>query len=140
MLIHAAAGGVGTYAVQFAKWKGAYVIGTASESNAAFLKELGADEVIDYKKEKLRDIDVVLDTLGGATQQKSIQVLKNGGRLITALKPEFEEEAKSKSITLEGYTAQSYPAQLDQIAGLIDEGKVKPVIAKVLPPAQAAAA
>ena len=100
VLIHAAAGGVGTYAVQFAKWKGAYVIGTASESNIDFLKELGADEVIDYKtekfEEKLQDIDLVLDTLGGETQQKSLQVLKNGGRLITTLKLEFTEGRQSK--------------------------------------------
>lgn len=144
VLIHAAAGGVGTYAIQFAKWKGAYVIGTASESNAGFLKDLGADEVIDYKKEKfeekLQDIDLVLDTQGGETQQKSLQVLKNGGRLITTLKPEFEEEAKAKNIYLQGFTAQSYPEQLEQMADLIDQGKVKPIIAEVLPLAHAAEA
>ena len=137
VLIHAASGGVGTFAIQFAKWKGAYVIGTTSAQNIELVKKLGADEVIDYKKEKFEDklkgIDLVLDAIGGDTQKRSLQVLKNGGRLITTVKPEFGEEAKEKNIHLEGYTAQTYPAQLQQIAELIDAGKVKPVIAKVLP-------
>lgn len=136
VLIHAASGGVGTFAVQFAKWKGAYVIGTASEANISFVKQLGADEVIDYHKEnfedKVSDVDLVFDTIGGDTQKRSIQVLKNGGRLITTLKPEFQAEAKEKHIYLEGYTAQSYPDQLEQIAGLIDQGIIQPVISMVL--------
>ncbi|MEO6328244.1 MAG: NADP-dependent oxidoreductase [Ginsengibacter sp.] len=144
VLIHAAAGGVGTFAVQFAKWIGAYVIGTASEKNIDFLKQLGADEVIDYKKERfeerLKDLDVVLDTLGGDTQKRSLQVLKAGGRLITTLKAENQEEAKAKNISIEAYTAQSYTNQLEQIAHLIDEGKVKPVIARVMPLEEAAEA
>lgn len=136
VLIHAASGGVGTFAIQFAKWKGAYVIGTASSDNLSFIKQVGADEAIDYKNEKFEDrvsdADLVFDTIGGETQERSIQVLKNGGRLITTLKPEFVDEAKEKHITLEGYTAQSYPDQLEQIAGLIDEGIVHPVISMVL--------
>ncbi|WP_412468518.1 NADP-dependent oxidoreductase [Pedobacter sp. KLB.chiD] len=137
VLIHAAAGGVGTYAVQFAKWKGAYVIGTASDSNADFLKRLGADEVIDYKMQDfaavLKDVDLVLDTIGKETQLKSLDVLKEGGRVVTTLMPEFAAEAKAKKVHLIGFTAQSVPAQLSEIAGLIDSGKVKPVIEKVLP-------
>lgn len=136
VLIHAASGGVGTFAVQFAKWKGAYVIGTTSEANISFVKQLGADEVIDYHSEnfedKVSDIDLVFDTIGSETQKRSIQVLKNGGRLITTLKPEFLVEAKEKHIYLEGYTAQSYPEQLEQIADLIDEGIIQPVVAMVL--------
>ncbi|HWD87401.1 MAG TPA: NADP-dependent oxidoreductase [Mucilaginibacter sp.] len=136
VLIHAASGGVGTFAVQFAKWKGAYVIGTASEENLSFIKQLGADEPIDYKNESfddlLSDIDLVFDTIGGDTQKRSVKVLKNGGRLITTLKPEFQAEAKEKHIYLGGYTAQSYPDQLEQIAGLIDEGIIQPVVSMVL--------
>lgn len=143
VLIHAASGGVGTFAVQFAKWKGAYVIGTTSEKNIDFIKQL-ADEVIDYKKEnitdRLKDIDLVFDTVGGDTQKESLQVIKEGGRLITTLKPEFQEEAKERGIHLEGYTAQSNPEDLKQIADLIDAGKVKPVIAEVYPLEDAAAA
>jgi NADPH:quinone reductase-like Zn-dependent oxidoreductase len=97
---------------------------------------LGADEVIDYHKESfedvLNDVDLVFDTIGGDTQRRSIQVLKEHGRLITTLKPEFQAEAKEKHIYLEGYTAQSYPDQLEQIAGLIDEGIIQPVISMVL--------
>jgi len=137
VLIHAAAGGVGTYAVQFAKWKGAYVIGTASSNNIDFLKRLGADEIIDYKMQDfemvLNDIDLVLDTIGGDTQLKSLNILKKGGRVITTLMPEFIAEAKAKQVHLIGYTAQSVPAQLAEIASLIDSGKVKPIIEQVLP-------
>lgn len=137
VLIHAASGGVGTFAVQFAKWKGAYVIGTTSKENIDFVKQLGSDEVIDYKKEKfedkLKDVDLVFDTIGGDTQKRSLKVLKNGGRLITTLKPENQEEAKAKNIHIEGFSTQSRPDQLEQIAQLIDEGKVMPVIAAIMP-------
>ena len=137
VLIHAAAGGVGSYAVQFAKSKGAYVIGTASDQNIDFLKRLGADEVIDYNMEsfemRLNDIDLVLDTIGGDTQLKSIEVLKPGGRLITTLAAEFVTEAKAKNVHLIAYVVQSIPAQLAEIAKMIDAGKVKPIIDQVLP-------
>ena len=137
VLIHAAAGGVGSYAVQFAKSKGAYVIGTASDQNIEFLKRLGADEVIDYNMEsfemRLNDIDLVLDTIGGDTQLKSIEVLKPGGRLITTLAAEFTTEAKAKNVHLIAYVVQSIPAQLAEIAKMIDAGKVKPIIDQVLP-------
>lgn len=137
ILIHGAAGGVGTLAVQLAKWKGAYVIGTASEKNIAFLKELGADEVIDYHKEKfegkLQGIDVVFDTVGGETQIKSLQVLKPGGILVSIVGIKDMEALKAKGIQGVQYMAQSAPENLKQLAGLIDGGKLKPVIAQVLP-------
>lgn len=137
VLIHAASGGVGTFAVQFAKWKGAYVIGTTSDKNIDFVKKLGADEVIDYKNERFEDklsgIDLVFDTIGGDTQKRSVKVLKNGGRLITTVKPEAQQEAESKNIYLQGYSAQSFPEDLREIAWLIDQHTVKPVISKVLP-------
>ena len=136
VLIHAASGGVGTFAVQFAKWKGAYVIGTTSEKNIDLVKQLGADEVIDYKNEqfdeKLKDVDLVFDMVGSDTQKRSIKVLKNGGRLVTTVKPEETREAKDKNIHVQGYMALSKPADLAQIADLIDNGKIKPVIAKIL--------
>jgi len=137
ILIHGAAGGVGTLAVQLAKWKGAYVIGTASEKNIAFLKELGADEVIDYHKEnfeeKLKDIDVVFDTIGGETQIKSLQVLKPGGILVSTVGIKDEAAVKAKGIQGVQYGAQSVPGDLKQLAELADAGKIKPVIAQVLP-------
>lgn len=137
ILIHGASGGVGTFAVQFAKWKGAYVIGTASGNNIAFLKELGADEVIDYKKEnfeeKLKDIDVVFDTRGDDTQIKSIEVLKQGGILVSTVGIKDKEALKPKNIEGVAYMAQSVPNDLKQIGELVDAGKVKAIIAKVLP-------
>ena len=144
ILIHGASGGVGTFAVQLAKWKDAYVIGTASENNIDFLKQLGADEVIDYKKQKfedlLKDIDVVFDVIGGDTQKNSVKVLKEGGILVSTLGIVDKDLLTQKNIHGEAYMAQSIPDQLNQIAKLIDEGKLKPVIAKVMPLEQAAEA
>jgi NADPH:quinone reductase-like Zn-dependent oxidoreductase len=136
VLIHAASGGVGSFAVQFAKWKGAYVIGTGSGENLAFIKQLGADEAIDYKQDrfedKVTDVDLVFDLIGKDTQQRSLQVIKPGGRLITTVAPEFKDEAKEKHIRLEGFTAQSYIEDLEQIGDLIDRGIVSPVVSAVL--------
>lgn len=136
VLIHAASGGVGSFAVQFAKWKGAYVIGTGSTENLSFIKQLGADEAIDYKnekfEEKVSDLDLVFDLIGKDTQQRSIQVLKEGGRLITTVMPEFQQEAKEKKVHLEGFTAQSYPEDLQQIADLVDQGIVTPVVSAIM--------
>lgn len=93
VLIHAAAGGVGTMAVQQARLAGAYVIATASARNIDLVKSLGADEVIDYRTQdftQLRDIDLVLDTLGGETLEKSWSVLRAGGRIATLVEPGIE--------------------------------------------------
>jgi|SRR5450432_325005 NADPH:quinone reductase-like Zn-dependent oxidoreductase len=144
ILIHGAAGGVGTYAVQLAKWRGAYVIGTASGKNASFLKELGASEVIDYKnehfEEKLKDIDVVFDTIGGETQANSIKVLKSGGILVSTVGIRDMDALKPKGLHGEQYMAKSLPDQLKQLAELIDAGKIKPVIAQQLSLKEAAKA
>ena len=144
VLIHGATGGVGTYAVQFAKWKGAQVIGTTSAEHLTFLKDLGADEAIDYKNEKfedkVKDVDLVIDLIGEDTQKRSLQVIKKGGRLITTVQAKYKEEAKEEGIHLENFMAQSDPEDLEQIAALIDEGKVKPIVEKVLPLQKAAEA
>jgi NADPH:quinone reductase-like Zn-dependent oxidoreductase len=144
VLIHGAAGGVGTYAVQLAKWKQAFVIGTASGKNVSFLKDLGANEVIDYKtvrfEEKLKDIDLVFDTIGGDTQTRSLNVLKPGGILVSTVGIRDLEALKAKGIHGEHYMAQSISLQLQQMAELIDSGKIRPVIAEVLPLREAAKA
>lgn len=136
VLIHAASGGVGSFAVQFAKWKGAYVIGTGAEENLSFIKQLGADEAIDYKnqrfEEEVKDIDLVFDLIGKDTQQRSLEVIKAGGRLVTTIKVDFQLEAKEKHIHIEGFTAQSYPEDLEKIARLVDDGFVSPVVSSVL--------
>src|SRR5204863_5798694 len=96
---HGAAGGVGSFAVQFAKWKGARVIGTASGDHLEQVRQLGADEVIDYRKTKFeemaRDVDVVLDTIGGETQERSWRVLKRGGVLVSRVQLPPPEKAAS---------------------------------------------
>ncbi len=144
VLIHGASGGVGTFAVQFAKWKGAYVIGTTSMENIDFVKKLGADKVIDYKNEKfedkLKNIDLVIDLVGGDTQKRSLKVIKKGGKLITTVQVGNREEAKEKNIRIEGFLTQSLPEELEQIKQLIDSGKVKPIIARVMPLKDAAKA
>ncbi|HEX5551973.1 MAG TPA: NADP-dependent oxidoreductase [Chitinophagaceae bacterium] len=136
VLIQAASGGVGTFAVQFAHWKGAFVIGTTSEANIELVGALGADEVIDYQTENfeelLKDVDLVFDTLGGDVQKKSLLVLNNGGKLVTTVKPENQGEAEARDIVVKGYMAQSYPDQLGLLARLLDEGKFKPVISKII--------
>ncbi len=144
ILIQGASGGVGSFAVQFAKWKGAYVIGTASKENAAFLKDLGADEVIDYHHEgfekNLKDVDVVFDTRGGEDQKKIVGSLKPGGILVCTVGISDQKVLDEKGIKGKSFMAQSIPEDLKQIASLIDEGKVKPIISKVLPLDQAAEA
>jgi NADPH:quinone reductase-like Zn-dependent oxidoreductase len=144
VLVHAAAGGVGHFAVQFAKWKGAKVVGTASAGNENFLRELGADEVIDYHTAKLeeavREVDVVLDTIGGDTQQRSWQVLKRGGILVATLGISSPEVARQHGVRGEGILVHPDAAQLAQIAALIDAGKVKPAVTTILPLTEAARA
>jgi NADPH:quinone reductase-like Zn-dependent oxidoreductase len=129
ILIHAASGGVGSFAVQLAKIAGAYVAGTTSEVNIDYVKSLGADEVINYKSDdfstRLKNYDVVLDTIGGETQKRSFKMLKKGGVLVTTVKPEDENLAKEYDIRLETGMVMPNGARLQEIAGLIDERKIK---------------
>lgn len=144
VLIHAAAGGVGTFAVQLAKWKGAHVVGTASERNHAFLRELGADEVIDYTKtnfeEVVRDVDVVLDTLAGQTRDRSWNVLKKDGILVSILGQPSPDDAAQRGVRAAGVFVEPNQAQLGEIAKLVDSRKLRPIIETALPLAQAARA
>jgi NADPH:quinone reductase-like Zn-dependent oxidoreductase len=137
VLIHAAAGGVGTFAVQLAKWKGAYVIGTASERNRQFLRHLGADETIDYNETRfedvVRDVDVVLDSMAGETRDRSWQVLKKGGILVTILGSASAEDAAAHGMRQAGVFVQPNPTQLEELARLVDSGKLRPVIEAILP-------
>jgi NADPH:quinone reductase-like Zn-dependent oxidoreductase len=144
VLIHASAGGVGHFAVQFARWKGARVIGTASAENAAFLQGLGAEAVIDYRHTRFEDevleVDVVFDLIGGETQQRSWQVLKKGGILVATLGISSPEIAAEHGVRGEGIIVHPDTGQLRHIATLIDADEVKPVVTEVLPLAQAARA
>jgi NADPH:quinone reductase-like Zn-dependent oxidoreductase len=137
VLIHAAAGGVGHFAVQFAKQRGAYVIGTASERNLDFVRELGADEVVDYTttpfEDVVHDVDVVLDTIGGDTQQRSWKTLKPGGILVSIVEPPSAELAAQHGVRQAFFGASQNADDLNAIAELIDSGKVKPTVSSVLP-------
>ena len=141
VLIQAAAGGVGSYAVQLAKWRGASVVATASASNAKFLRDLGADEVIDYAtrsfEQTVHGVDAVFDTIGGDTRARSWKVLKPGGILVSIVGPPSEDEAKAHGVRSGHVVLQPIAAQLRELAALIDGGRVKPVVTHVLPLAQA---
>jgi NADPH:quinone reductase-like Zn-dependent oxidoreductase len=136
ILIHAAAGGVGTIAVQLAKWKGARVIGTASAHNHDFLRSLGADELVDYNTayfdEVIRDVDVVLDTMGYETLARSWDVLKPGGFLV-GLVTTPDEEAKRRGVYSAYVFTRPDSKNLSDIAALVDAGHLKPVVGEVLP-------
>ncbi len=136
VLVHAAAGGVGSFAVQFAKLKGAYVIGTASGQNELFVRSLGVDEFVNYTavpfETVVRDVDIVLDTVGWDTQERSYQVLKPGGTLVCIVTPPSPELAAKHDIQVKFFGAQQRGDQLTEFARLIDEGKVKPHVSQVM--------
>ncbi len=161
VLIHAGSGGVGTFAIQLAKHLGATVATTASAANAGLMKQLGADIVIDYKKDDftvvLKDCDVVLDTQGGNTLERSLRVLKTGGKLIGIAgppDPDFAKQmgaslflntvmrflsyrirraAKRREVTYSFLFMRADGDQLGQIATLIDAGAIRPVIDRIFP-------
>jgi NADPH:quinone reductase-like Zn-dependent oxidoreductase len=141
VLIHGAAGGVGSMAVQLAHWVGANVIGTASARNRDFLRGLGADEVIDYTstrfEDMLHDVDIVLDTIGGDTMERSWSVLKKGGLLVSVFSPPPKEQAKAHGVRALFFVVQPNRAELIQIGDLIDAGQVQPVIESVFPLSEA---
>nr|BBH85455.1 NADPH:quinone reductase [Thermosporothrix sp. COM3] len=144
ILIHGAAGGVGSIAVQLAHWAGAHVIATASAKNHAFLRELGADEVIDYRttrfEEQVQAVDLVLDTVGGATVDRSWSVLKKGGRLISVFAPISEEKANEHGVHSAFFVVRPSREELIQLGKLIDEGHIQPIIEQVFPLEEAPAA
>jgi len=141
VLIHAGGGGVGHLAVQLAKWKGAYVFATASTKNQDLLRELGVDKAIDYTQQRFEDvarnIDVVLDTIGGETQERSWSVLKKGGHLVSLVQQPSEEKAKELSVRATMIGGQPSGEQLAQIARIIEAGKLAPVIDRILPLSEA---
>ncbi|HEY1755316.1 MAG TPA: NADP-dependent oxidoreductase [Bryobacteraceae bacterium] len=141
ILIHAAAGGVGAFAVQFAKWKGAWVAGTASSRNQGFLGELGVDQPVNYETSRFEDVvhgvDVVIDALAGETRERSWQTLKPGGVLVTLLGPPPVEEGAAHGVRGAGLLVKPNAAQLNQIAGLVDSGKLKVFVDAVFPLAEA---
>lgn len=141
VLVHAAAGGVGHFAVQFSKWRGARVIGTASGRNKEFVRRLGADNVIDYTarnfEEEVRGVDCVLDTMGGDVLARSLRVLKKGGIVVSTLDEPSAEDLDGYGVRAAHVMARSDSGQLIQIGRLIDAGEVSPVVETVLPLSEA---
>jgi NADPH:quinone reductase-like Zn-dependent oxidoreductase len=141
VLIHAGAGGVGSLAVQLAHWRGLRVFATASARDVAFVHSLGADVVIDYRaerfEEKARDVDMVFDTVGGETQERSLRLLRKGGVLVSVVSRIPPGVAQQHGVRSVYFIVEGNRAELEQIATLVDEGKLKPIIAEVFPLARA---
>lgn len=144
VLIHAGAGGVGTMAVQLAKWKGATVVATASADNHDFLRGLGADRVIDYRNERfdelLQDVDVVLDPVGGDTQLRSLTVLREGGILVSLVGLTPAAQAPTRNVRARAILVAPDAEQLARIAELVDAGQLKPIVSNTLALTEAAEA
>lgn len=140
VLITGASGGVGSLAVQIAKSAGAYVIGTASGHNEDFVKQLGADEFIDYTRhnfaEVIDKVDLVFDTVGGDTYLQAFTALKTGGHLVTAVNFPTEEQLQTYGNHLARVYCKSDPEDLIAISALVDAGHLIPHIATVLPLAE----
>lgn len=140
-LVHGASGGVGSFAAQFAKWKGAEVAATASRPSFDFLQSIGVDQIVDYEHErfekKVRDVDVVLDPLGGEVQARSWAVLKRGGMLINLIGEINEAAAKKAGVRGVEFGMEYDTEDLEEIAKLVERGTIKPHISRVLPFAKA---
>ncbi|MFD5371472.1 NADP-dependent oxidoreductase [Streptomyces sp. NPDC127103] len=143
VLVHAAAGGVGHLAVQIAKARGAYVIGTASAGKHDLVRELGADEVVDYRgtpfEDVVSEVDVVLDGIGGETAERSLKVLRDGGRLITLPGPDDVPAARD-GVRASWVLVEPDHLGLREIAALVERGLLRPVVEAVVPLAEAAKA
>jgi NADPH:quinone reductase-like Zn-dependent oxidoreductase len=138
VLVTGASGGVGSMAVQLAKSAGAYVIGTTSKANIDMVKSLGADEVIDYTegdftKKVSEPVDVVFDTVGKDPIEKSYGIIKKGGMFVTTVGQPDEALAQKCGITAKGFSAQTNGKRYEEIAKLVDEGKLKVVIDREFP-------
>ncbi|MFF5307760.1 NADP-dependent oxidoreductase [Streptomyces massasporeus] len=147
VLIHAAAGGVGHVAAQIAKARGAYVIGTASAGKHEFLRSIGVDETIDYREtdvtEAVKDVDVVLDTIGGDNSLRSLRVLRPGGVLVSILpvgSDDLYEEAERLGVRALRMLVDADRSGMEAIADLIETGKLRATIAGTFPLAEAAEA
>jgi NADPH:quinone reductase-like Zn-dependent oxidoreductase len=144
VLIHGGSGGVGSFAIQIAKARGARVIATASTANQDLLKQLGADVAVDYTKTKFedvaKDVDVVLDPVGKETLARSYGVVKKGGIVMSLVARPDPVELKKHEIRGAGISSHSDAQDLTEIAQLIDAGKIKPMVTQVLPLSQAIAA
>lgn len=140
VLVHAAGGGVGHVAVQIAKARGAYVIGTAGGDKREFVASLGADEVVDYRTtdftEAVRDVDVVLDVVGGGYGERSLGVLRPGGTLVTAVDHTddgLRAQAEARGLRFFGVAVEPDHVGLDALTALVEEGRLRPCVSRTYP-------
>ena len=141
ILIHAGSGGVGHFAIQMAKKWGAYVIATSSAQNRDFIMSLGADEHIDYRAQKfeevLTDLDFVLDGMGGVILEKSLQVVKEGGHIVSLPTHQFPEDLQAKAdqrnITLEFVLVQSNGDDMNTLKTMLETEELKPHVSNTFP-------
>ncbi|WP_020126277.1 NADP-dependent oxidoreductase [Streptomyces sp. 303MFCol5.2] len=145
VLVNGAAGGVGHFALQLAKWKGAHVIAVASGAHESFLRELGVDRFIDYTKhrpeELAHDVDLVLDTVGGPDSKRFLRTLKRGGAQFPVLPGDFDEDETAKlGVTVSSAQVRSNGAQLAELGRLLDAGRVRVAIDSTFALADARAA
>ncbi len=141
ILLHGAAGGVGTYAVQLARWAGAQVVATASARHTDFLRDLGANSVIDYStvrfEDVVHDVDVVFDMVGGETLERSFQVLKTGGIVVSVVSPPPAQPILKNGARFDWFVVEPNGQQLSQIGQLLDSGQIRPIVDRVFPLAEA---
>jgi len=141
VLIHGGSGGVGSFAIQIAKARGAKVIATASTANQEFLKQLGADVAIDYTKQKFedvaKDVDVVLDSVGRDTLARSYGVVKKGGIIVSLVARPKESELEKNGIRGAALNAEPNSEELSEIGKLIDDKKIKVIVSQTFPLSEA---
>ncbi|MGC4087661.1 MAG: NADP-dependent oxidoreductase [Polyangiaceae bacterium] len=144
ILIHGAAGGVGSFAVQLAHWRGANVIATASREHESYVREIGADAVIDHQRDDfanvVKDVDAVLDLVGGDLPRRSLRTLRPGGVLASTLEGLSDEEASAFGVRAVRVATKSSPSQLAAIGSLIDDGVLKVPVSQIFSLEEAAKA
>jgi NADPH:quinone reductase-like Zn-dependent oxidoreductase len=136
VLIHGAAGNVGAYAVQLARRAGLRTIATTGTNDIRFVHDLGAERVVDYRtqrfEEAVRDVDAVIDLVGGETQQRSFQVLRRGGKLVSAVSPPDQQRAQSHGVDAAFFLVNVTSQHLAEIAALVDGGQLRTRVGSVL--------
>ena len=140
VLVHGGAGGVGVYAVQLAVVFGGHVTATGSARDAGFVRDLGADGYLAPEAGRFEDalsgVDVVIDTVGGAMTERSYAVMRPGGRLVTLGSPPAEERARSRGVHAMFFVVAPDPRELAQLADLVDQGRLRPVVSQTFPLSQ----
>lgn len=144
ILVQGGAGGVGIFVIQLAKLAGLHVVATTSTPNRALVESLGADQVIDYRAEdftrNVKDVDLVIDTVGGETLKRSFGVVRKGGQLLSIVSPPDEALVGEYGIEARFVRSNITGTRLEEIGGLIDAGKIKVIIEREFPLAEAKAA